>query len=171
MGPLNEFTLYKFNVFYTAMKFDFLPSLRSLFSAESPNTDGLPCGDAAASVRPGVQKKSAVCDVESLASALRDQLAYDRDSDSLTTSPSSSSLDTCSSHKIFQVFSKSGGSPVHQETSVTGEIREAGETSGSSLSETDGCSTRELKMARSVTEGELRHRMLNPLNHHGVSTG
>lgn len=120
---------------------------------------------------PGVQKKSAVCGVESLASALQDQLTYDRDSDSLTTSPSSSSLDTCSSQKIFQVFSTSSGSPVHQETSVTGEIREAGETSGSSLSETDGCSARELKMARSVTEGELRHRILNPLTHHGVGTG
>lgn len=117
-----------------------------------------------------MQKKSAVCPVDSLASALREQLTYDRDSDSLTTSPSSSSLDTCSSQKIFQVFSKSDGRPLHQETSVAGELREAGEGSVSSFSETEGCNNEEPKIARSLTEGELRHRILNPLSHHGVST-
>lgn len=117
-----------------------------------------------------MQKKPAVCPVDSLASALREQLTYDRDSDSLTTSPSSSSLDTCSSQKIFQAFGKSGGSPVHQETSVAGEAREAREDSGSSFSEMDGCNE-EPKIARSVTDGELRHRILNPLSHHGVSAG
>lgn len=108
--------------------------------------------------------------MDSLASALQEQLTYDRDSDSLTTSPSSSSLDTCSSQKIFQVFSKSNGSPVHPDTSVAGEVREAGEGSGSSFSETEGCNNQEAKIARSVTEGELRHRILSPLSHHGVST-
>ncbi|XP_036928253.1 SAM and SH3 domain-containing protein 1 isoform X2 [Acanthopagrus latus] len=133
---------------------------------ENLNTDGLPCGDASSSLYSGVQKKPAVCPVDSLASALREQLTYDRDSDSLTTSPSSSSLDTCSSQKIFQAFGKSGGSPVHQETSVAGEAREAREDSGSSFSEMDGCNE-EPKIARSVTDGELRHRILNPLSHHG----
>lgn len=60
-------------------------------------------GDAMSSLSlySGVQKKqSGGCHhVDSLASALRDQLTHDlRDSDSLTTSPSSSSLDTCSSN-------------------------------------------------------------------------
>lgn len=145
-------------------------SVSLFFPAENLNTDGLPCGDASSSLYSGVQKKPAVCPVDSLTSALREQLTYDRDSDSLTTSPSSSSLDTCSSQKIFQAFSKSGGSPAHQETSVAGEAGEAGEGSGSSFSEMDGCNE-EPKIARSVTDGELRHRILNPLSHHGVSVG
>lgn len=136
---------------------------------ESLNTDGLPCGDASTSLYSGVLKKHAVCPVDSLASALQEQLIYDRDSDSLTTSPSSSSLDTCSSQKIFQAFSKSSESPVLQETNVTGEVREPGEGSGSSFSDTEGCNEEEAKLARSVTDGELRHRILNPLSHHGVS--
>ncbi|XP_018559225.1 SAM and SH3 domain-containing protein 1 [Lates calcarifer] len=134
---------------------------------ESLNTDGLPCGDASTSLYSGVLKKHAVCPVDSLASALQEQLIYDRDSDSLTTSPSSSSLDTCSSQKIFQAFSKSSESPVLQETNVTGEVREPGEGSGSSFSDTEGCNEEEAKLARSVTDGELRHRILNPLSHHG----
>ncbi|TKS87001.1 SAM and SH3 domain-containing protein 1 [Collichthys lucidus] len=132
---------------------------------ESLNIDGLPCGDASTSLYSDVQKKPVECPVDSLASAMREQLTYDRDSDSLTTSPSSSSLDTCSSQKIFQVSGKSGGSPVHQETSVAGEAGEAGEGSGSSFSETEGCNDEEPKIARSVTDGELRHR--NLLSHHG----
>uniref|UniRef100_UPI0037E6FC7A SAM and SH3 domain-containing protein 1 n=1 Tax=Semicossyphus pulcher TaxID=241346 RepID=UPI0037E6FC7A len=134
---------------------------------ESLNIDGFLCGDASASLYSGVQKRPAVCPVDSLASALQEQLTYDRDSDSLTTSPSSSSLDTCSSQKIFQAFRESGGSPVHQETRVAGEVREEGEGSGSSFSETDHCNDEEAKIARSVTDGELRHRILNPLSHHG----
>ncbi|XP_019133416.2 SAM and SH3 domain-containing protein 1 isoform X2 [Larimichthys crocea] len=132
---------------------------------ESLNIDGLPCGDASTSLYSDVQKKPVECPVDSLASAMREQLTYNRDSDSLTTSPSSSSLDTCSSQKIFQVSSKSGGSPVHQETSVAEEAGEAGEGSGSSFSETEGCNDEEPKIARSVTDGELRHR--NLLSHHG----
>ncbi|XP_075879380.1 SAM and SH3 domain-containing protein 1 isoform X3 [Nelusetta ayraudi] len=135
------------------------------------NVDGSLCGDASTSTYPGgvQRKKSTACPVESLACALQEQLAFDRDSDGLTTSPSSSSLDTCSSQRIYEVFSKSSGSPAHQGTSglAAGETRAAGETSGSSLSETDGSSSVDLKIARSMTEGELRHRMLNPLSHHG----
>lgn len=142
--------------------------------ADGLNVDGSLCGDASTSTYPGSvqKKKSAACPVESLASALQEQLAFDRDSDSLTTSPSSSSLDTCSSQRIYQVFSKSSGTTAHQGTSgaAAGETRAAGETSGSSLSETDGSSSVDLKIARSMTEGELRHRMLNPLSHHGVGT-
>ncbi|XP_030574150.1 SAM and SH3 domain-containing protein 1 isoform X2 [Archocentrus centrarchus] len=126
--------------------------------------DGLSCGDASMSLYLGVQRKPVVCPVDSLASTLQEQLTYNRDSDSLTTSPSSSSVDTCSSQKIFQTLMKSSGSPVHQQNNVAGEVREPGE--GSSFSETEGCSE-EPKIARSVTDGELRDRILNPLSHHG----
>lgn len=134
---------------------------------ESLSVDGLHFGDASSSLYSDVQKKPSVCPIDSLASALQDQLTYDRDSDSLTTSPSSSSLDTCSSQKIFNAFNKSSASPVHQETNVAAEVREAGEGSGSSFFESVGCSDEEPKIARSVTDGELRHRVLSPLSHHG----
>ncbi|XP_028251958.1 SAM and SH3 domain-containing protein 1-like isoform X2 [Parambassis ranga] len=131
-------------------------------------TDGFPCGDPSIFVYSDVQKKPSACPADSLAAALQEQLTYDRDSDSLTTSPSSSSLDTCSSQKIYQAFSKCSGSPVHQETSsVAEEVREPAECSGSYYSETEGCIDTEPQIARSVTDGELRHRILSPLSHHG----
>ncbi|KAM4543104.1 SAM and SH3 domain-containing protein 1 isoform 2-T2 [Odontesthes bonariensis] len=138
---------------------------RSPGAEESLNVDGLPIGDATMSLYPGVQKKPLVCPVDSLASALQEQLSYDRDSDSMTTSHSSSSLDTCSSQKIFQAFSKPSGSPLHQEARVEEEVREAGE--GSSYSETEPSNDEEPKISRSVTDGELRHRVLGSLGNHG----
>ncbi|KAM9355224.1 SAM and SH3 domain-containing protein 1 isoform 2-T2 [Pholidichthys leucotaenia] len=137
---------------------------KRLGTEECLNADGLPCGVASISLYSGVQKKHLACPVDSLASALQEQLAYDRDSDSLATSPSSSSLDTCSSQKMFQALNMSSVSPMHQDSSVAGEVREPGE--GSSFSETEGCNE-EPKIARSVTDGALRHRVLNPLTHHG----
>ncbi|XP_029972831.1 SAM and SH3 domain-containing protein 1-like [Salarias fasciatus] len=134
---------------------------------ESMNVEGLPCGDPSSSLYSGVQRKPAACPVDSLASALQEQLTYDRDSDSLTTSPSSSSIDTCSSHKMSQAFGKSRGSPVRQAAAGPGERGEAAECSGSSFSETEGCSNEGPKLARSVTDGELRHQVLSPLGHHG----
>ncbi|XP_034418526.1 SAM and SH3 domain-containing protein 1 isoform X2 [Cyclopterus lumpus] len=128
--------------------------------------DGLSFGDASASLYSDVRKKLAVCPVDSLASALRDQLTCDGDSDGLTTSPSSSSLDTCSSQKIFQAFRKSSGSPVHQE-SAAAEVRPAAGGSGSSFSEMEGSNNEGPQIARSVTDGELRHRILIPLSQHG----
>lgn len=50
------------------------------------------------------------------------------------------------------------------------DVREAGEGSGSSFSEVEGSNDAETKIARSVTDGELRHRVLSPLTHNGVST-
>ncbi|XP_041828352.1 SAM and SH3 domain-containing protein 1 isoform X2 [Melanotaenia boesemani] len=132
---------------------------------ESLNADGHPCEDASMSMYSDVQRKPLVCPVDSLASALQEQLTYDRDSDSLTTSHSSSSLETSSSQKIYQAFSQINRSPVHLEASVVGEVREAGE--GSSFSETEGCIEEEPKIARSVTDGELRHRVLGALSQHG----
>ncbi|CAG5866722.1 unnamed protein product [Menidia menidia] len=131
---------------------------------ESLNEDELPSGDATMALHSAVQRKPFLCPVESLASALQEQLSYDRDSDSGTTSQSSSSLDTSGSQKLFQAF-KCGGSPLHQETRVEEEVREPGE--GSSLSEAEVCTEEEPKIARSVTDGEIRQRMLGSLGHHG----
>uniref|UniRef100_A0A1A8TXC2 Sterile alpha motif domain-containing protein 5 n=1 Tax=Nothobranchius furzeri TaxID=105023 RepID=A0A1A8TXC2_NOTFU len=132
---------------------------------ESLSADCLPCAEASVSLYSGVQRNPLVCPVDSLVAALQKQLTPDRDSDSLTTSPSSSSMDTWSSQKVLQNVSKSNSSPVHQEAGASGEVREAAE--GTSFSETEGCNDEEPQIARSVTDGELRHRILGSLSHHG----
>ncbi|XP_056281668.1 SAM and SH3 domain-containing protein 1 isoform X2 [Pseudoliparis swirei] len=123
---------------------------------ESFTMDGLAFGDAGASLYSDVRKKLAVCPVDSLASALRDQLTCEGESDSPTTSPSSRGLDVCSGHKIFQAFRKSSGSPVHQGTSVAAEARQAAEAG-----EMEASDNEQSKIARSVTDGELRPRILS----------
>uniref|UniRef100_A0A7N6BZQ7 SAM and SH3 domain containing 1a n=1 Tax=Anabas testudineus TaxID=64144 RepID=A0A7N6BZQ7_ANATE len=55
----------------------------------------------------GVLKKPPLPQETSLPSLTQDQLSLDGDTDSLTTSPSSSSLDTWSGHKLVKTFSKS----------------------------------------------------------------
>ncbi|KAL6105286.1 uncharacterized protein ACO6RY_06848 [Pungitius sinensis] len=134
---------------------------------ESPMMDGFAVGDASASLYSEVQKKLTVCPVDSLASALQYQLTYDTDSDRLTTSPASSTLDTCSSHKMSQACKKPSGSPGDKETRGDVDVGEAEGGTGSSFSEMEGCDNEELKIARSVTEGELRPRILSPLSQHG----
>lgn len=125
--------------------------------------------DASSSLYSDVQKRTAGDPVDSLALALEEQLSYDRDSDSVTTSPSTSSLDTCSSHRIYQVLSKCEGSRSHQDTSVTAEVLEGSECRG--FAEPEACSSEKSKIPRSVTDGELKQRIPNPLGQHGVSSG
>lgn len=124
--------------------------------------------DASSSLYSDVQKRTAGDPVDSLALALEEQLSYDRDSDSVTTSPSTSSLDTCSSHRIYQVLSKCEGSPVHQDTSVTADVLGDSECRGFAEPQ---ASNEKSKIPRSVTDGELKQRILNPLSQHGVSSG
>ncbi|XP_028981550.2 SAM and SH3 domain-containing protein 1 isoform X2 [Esox lucius] len=163
---------------------------KKLVPEDSLCVDGLVPGDAMSSLSlySGVQKKQSVpggCHhVDSLASALRDQPTCD-----LTTSPSSSSsLDTCSSHthtytldavssttqRLLRAFSKTGGSSPacspgrRPDTGPTGEGKVAGVgDSGSSLSEIEvGGAEDRVRIARSVTDGEIR-RALSPVSSHG----
>uniref|UniRef100_A0A3B4BQI1 SAM and SH3 domain containing 1b n=1 Tax=Pygocentrus nattereri TaxID=42514 RepID=A0A3B4BQI1_PYGNA len=114
----------------------------------------------------GVQKR--VVQGDGLASVLQEQLSVDGDSDSLTTSPSSSSLDTYSSHKLFKAFSKSSSSQGLGQTSSgpCGAAPGLDAGSGSSFSEAEGCCEDQPRMARSVTDSEMR-RALSPSNYHG----
>eukprot|EP00066_Takifugu_rubripes_P028914 XP_011618180.1 PREDICTED: SAM and SH3 domain-containing protein 1-like isoform X1 [Takifugu rubripes] len=121
--------------------------------------------DACSSLYSDVQKRAAGDPVDSLALALEEQLSYDRDSDSVTTSPSTSSLDTCSGHRNYQVLSKCEGSPVHQDTSVTADVLGGSECRG--FAEPEACSNEKSKIPRSVTDGELKQRIPNPLGQHG----
>ncbi|XP_076001972.1 SAM and SH3 domain-containing protein 1a isoform X2 [Genypterus blacodes] len=115
----------------------------------------------------GVLKKPPLPQDASLPSLVQDQLSLDGDTDSLTTSPSSSSLDTWSGHKLVKTFNKS--------SSTHGLIRPprrspAGSFSGiggsnSSFSELDGCGLDdEGKLSRSTTDTEMR-KALSSISH------
>ncbi|XP_053701536.1 SAM and SH3 domain-containing protein 1-like isoform X1 [Synchiropus splendidus] len=128
-------------------------------SEESLSLDSSPCRS---SLHPS-QKRPTVFSLESLTAALQEQLTFDGDSDSFSTSPSSSSLDTCSSQKTFNTLS----SPVHPQspTRLSGEAAEGQQVPFSA--DKDAPQKEERKLARSVTEGELRHRILGSLSQHG----
>ncbi|CAB1343254.1 unnamed protein product [Coregonus sp. 'balchen'] len=123
----------------------------------------------------GVLKKSSLPQDASLSSLTQDQLSLDGDTDSLTTSPSSSSLDTTwSGHKLVKTFSKSSSThglirPPRRVPAGSGGLGTVGVGgSGSSFSELDGCGAEdEEKVSCSMTEGEMR-KALTSLSH-GVS--
>uniref|UniRef100_A0A674A983 SAM and SH3 domain containing 1a n=1 Tax=Salmo trutta TaxID=8032 RepID=A0A674A983_SALTR len=120
----------------------------------------------------GVLKKSSLPQDASLSSLTQDQLSLDGDTDSLTTSPSSSSLDTTwSGHKLVKTFSKSSSThglirPPRRVPAGSGRLGAVGvEGSGSSFSELDGCGAeKDEKVSCSMTEGEMRKAM-NSLSH------
>lgn len=130
---------------------------------DSLSSDFSPTCEEKASLYSGVQKHLEMSQGDGLASNLH----VDGDSDSLTTSPSSSSLDTHSGHKQFNPFASSQGlsyppTGPSQETSVMdGDCR-------STFSEAEGYSEEEPRLSRSVTDGEMR-RALSPSKLHGVS--
>ncbi|XP_033931574.1 SAM and SH3 domain-containing protein 1a isoform X3 [Pseudochaenichthys georgianus] len=106
-------------------------------------------------------------------SLTQDQLSLDGDTDSLTNSPSSSSLDTWSGHKLVKTFSKSSSThglirpPKRTPVGSTGlgdsNVGVGG--SGSSFSELDGCGLdEEGKLSRSTTDSEMR-KALNSISH------
>ncbi|KAF4084177.1 hypothetical protein AMELA_G00125590 [Ameiurus melas] len=127
----------------------------SLSSAFSPT-----CEEKAA-LYTGVQKRLVMSQGDGLASVL----CVDGDSDSLTTSPSSSSLDTYSGHKQFKPFNSSQGlSSPPTGLNVDPLVMDAG--SRSSFSEAEGCCEEVPRISRSVTDGEMR-RALSPFKLHG----
>lgn len=139
-----------------------------MFSHPDPvSPEVLLSGEEGVSLYSGVHKRLAVSQGDGLSSVLHEQLSLDRDSDSLTTSPSSSSLDTYSSHKLFKAFSKSSSSQgLEPSMGPGGAVSGLDAGSGSSFSEADG--EVEPRLSRSVTDGEMR-RALSPSNYHGVS--
>ncbi|XP_060908006.1 SAM and SH3 domain-containing protein 1a isoform X4 [Labrus mixtus] len=135
---------------------------------ESPPT----CEDNTA-LYTGVLKKPPLPQEISLPSLTQDQLSLDGDTDSLTNSPSSSSLDTWSGHKLVKTFSKSSSThglirppkrtPV-SSAGLGGSVSGVG-GSGSSFSELDGCGLdEEGKLSRSTTDSEMR-KALSSISH------
>ncbi|XP_056438047.1 SAM and SH3 domain-containing protein 1a isoform X3 [Gadus chalcogrammus] len=136
------------------------------------------CVDNAA-LYTGVLKKPPLPQDASLASLAQDQLSLDGDTDSLTTSPSSSSLDTWSGHKLVKTFSKSSSAhglirPAKRGPAAAAAAPVPGPGgsiaavvgSGSSVSELDGCGLDEegKLLARSSTDGEMR-KALSSISH------
>ncbi|XP_078029936.1 SAM and SH3 domain-containing protein 1a isoform X4 [Epinephelus lanceolatus] len=136
---------------------------------ESPPT----CEDNTA-LYTGVLKKPPLPQEISLPSLTQDQLSLDGDTDSLTNSPSSSSLDTWSGHKLVKTFSKSSSThglirPPRRTPVGSGGLAGSGVGgSGSSFSELDGCGLDDDgKLSRSTTDSEMR-KALSSISH-GVS--
>ncbi|XP_029352808.1 SAM and SH3 domain-containing protein 1a isoform X9 [Echeneis naucrates] len=145
-----------------------LLSYLDFLNLEAPPT----CEDNTA-LYTGVLKKPPLPQEASLPSLTQDQLSLDGDTDSLTTSPSSSSLDTWSGHKLIKTFSKSSSThglirpprrtPVGSG-GLGGSISGVG-GSGSSFSELDGCGLDdEGKLSRSTTDSEMR-KALGSISH------
>ncbi|XP_028252395.1 SAM and SH3 domain-containing protein 1a isoform X6 [Parambassis ranga] len=137
------------------------------------NLDPPPTCEDNTALYTGVLKKPLLPQEASLPSLTHDQLSLDGDTDSLTTSPSSSSLDTWSGHKLVKTFSKSSSThglirPPRRtpaSTSVLGGSISGVAGSGSSFSELDGCGLDEDgKLSRSTTDGEMR-KALSSISH------
>uniref|UniRef100_A0A3Q3N3B6 SAM and SH3 domain containing 1a n=1 Tax=Mastacembelus armatus TaxID=205130 RepID=A0A3Q3N3B6_9TELE len=106
------------------------------------NLEATPTCEDNTALYTGVVKKPPSSQEASLPSFSQDQLSLDGDTDSLTTSPSSSSLDTWSGHKLVKTFSKS--------SSTHGLIRPPRRTPG--------------KLSRSTTDSEMR-KALSSISH------
>ncbi|KAM3602471.1 uncharacterized protein V6R79_004832 [Siganus canaliculatus] len=137
------------------------------------NLDSPPTCEDNSALYTGVLKKPPLPQEISLPSLSQDQLSLDGDTDSLTNSPSSSSLDTWSGHKLVKTFSKSSSThglirpprrtPVGSG-GLGGSLSGVG-GSGSSFSELDGCGLDdEGKLSRSTTDGEMR-KALSSISH------
>ncbi|CAJ1078443.1 SAM and SH3 domain-containing protein 1a isoform X7 [Xyrichtys novacula] len=137
------------------------------------NLESTPTCEDNTALYTGVLKKPPLPQEISLPSLTQDQLSLDGDTDSLTNSPSSSSLDTWSGHKLVKTFSKSSSThglirppkrtPIGSG-GLGGSISGVG-GSGSSFSELDGCGLDdEGKLSRSTTDGEMR-KALSSISH------
>ncbi|XP_064882364.1 SAM and SH3 domain-containing protein 1-like isoform X4 [Oncorhynchus nerka] len=141
-------------------------------SEDSLSLEASPTCEDNTALYTGVLKKSSLPQDASMSSLTQDQLSLDGDTDSLTTSPSSSSLDTTwSGHKLVKAFSKSSSThglirpPRRLAAGPEGLGAVGVGGSGSSFSELDGCGAEaEEKVSHSMTEGEMR-KALTSLSH------
>ncbi|XP_052379834.1 SAM and SH3 domain-containing protein 1-like isoform X2 [Oncorhynchus keta] len=141
-------------------------------SEDSLSLEASPTCEDNTALYTGVLKKSSLPQDASMSSLTQDQLSLDGDTDSLTTSPSCSSLDTTwSGHKLVKAFSKSSSThglirpPRRLAAGPEGLGAVGVGGSGSSFSELDGCGAEaEEKVSHSMTEGEMR-KALTSLSH------
>ncbi|XP_051581163.1 SAM and SH3 domain-containing protein 1-like isoform X2 [Myxocyprinus asiaticus] len=137
---------------------------------DSLSLDETPLCDDSNALYAGIHKKPALCTDSSLSSLAQEQLSLDGDIDSLTTSPSTSSLEAW---KPALKLVKAPGSYPHglirpPRKSSAGSGLGLAEGSGSSFSELEGLGDDSTKVSCSATDGEMQ-KALTSLSH-GVST-
>ncbi|XP_048062846.1 SAM and SH3 domain-containing protein 1a isoform X5 [Megalobrama amblycephala] len=135
-------------------------------SQDSLSLDAAPICDDINALYAEIHKKPAQCTDSSLSSLAQEQLSLDGDTDSLTTSPSTSSLDAWKpAHKLV----KTPGAHPHglirppRKSSAGSGLGVVG-GSGSSFSELEGLGDDNAKVSRSATDGEMR-KALSSLSH------
>ncbi|XP_043075848.1 SAM and SH3 domain-containing protein 1a isoform X8 [Puntigrus tetrazona] len=135
-------------------------------SQDSLSLDAAPLCDDINALYAEIHKKPAQCTDSSLSSLAQEQLSLDGDTDSLTTSPSTSSLDAWKpAHKLV----KTPGTHPHglirppRKSSAGSGLGVVG-GSGSSFSELEGLGDDNAKVSRSATDGEMR-KALSSLSH------
>ncbi|KAL1253796.1 hypothetical protein QQF64_016025, partial [Cirrhinus molitorella] len=135
-------------------------------SQDSLSLDAAPICDDINALYAEIHKKPAQCTDSSLSSLAQEQLSLDGDTDSLTTSPSTSSLDAWKpAHKLV----KTPGAHPHglirppRKSSAGSRLGVVG-GSGSSFSELEGLGDDNAKVSRSATDGEMR-KALSSLSH------
>ncbi|XP_052441585.1 SAM and SH3 domain-containing protein 1a isoform X2 [Carassius gibelio] len=135
-------------------------------SQDSLSLDAAPICDDINALYAEIHKKPAQCTDSSLSSLAQEQLSLDGDTDSLTTSPSTSSLDAWNpAHKLV----KTPGTHPHglirppRKSSAGSGLGEVG-GSGSSFSELEGLGDVNAKVSCSATDGEMR-KALSSLSH------
>ncbi|XP_077442920.1 SAM and SH3 domain-containing protein 1a isoform X7 [Stigmatopora argus] len=129
------------------------------------NVESLTTCDDNKALYTGVLKKHSL--PQESPSLSQDHLSVDGDTDSLTTSPSSSSLDTWSGHRLVKTFNKSSSTHglIRPPRRAPGGPVPVPGGSGSSFSELDGCGLdEEGKLSRSTTDGEMR-KALSSISH------
>ncbi|KAG1963993.1 SAM and SH3 domain-containing protein 1a isoform X2 [Pimephales promelas] len=138
-------------------------------SQDSLSLDAAPLCDDINALYAEIHKKPAQCTDSSLSSLAQEQLSLDGDTDSLNTSPSTSSLDAWKpAHKLV----KTPGAHPHglirppRKSSAGSGLGVVG-GSGSSFSELEGLADDNAKVSRSATDGEMRKALSLS---HGVST-
>nr|XP_055042807.1 SAM and SH3 domain-containing protein 1a isoform X2 [Misgurnus anguillicaudatus] len=139
-------------------------------SQDSLSLDATPICDDSNALYAGVHKKPAVCTDSSLSSLAQEQLSLDGDTDSLTTSPSTSSLEAWKpAHKLVKTQSAHPHGlirPPRKSSAGSGLGLVGG--SGSSFSELESLGDDNAKISCSATDAEMR-KALSSLSH-GVST-
>ncbi|KAK7150211.1 hypothetical protein R3I93_011463 [Phoxinus phoxinus] len=127
-------------------------------SQDSLSLDAAPLCDDINALYAEIHKKPAQCTDSSLSSLAQEQLSLDGDTDSLNTSPSTSSLDAWKpAHKLV----KTPGAHPHglirppRKSSAGSGLGVVG-GSGSSFSELEGLGDDNAKVSRSATDGEMR---------------
>ncbi|XP_051581166.1 SAM and SH3 domain-containing protein 1-like isoform X5 [Myxocyprinus asiaticus] len=133
---------------------------------DSLSLDETPLCDDSNALYAGIHKKPALCTDSSLSSLAQEQLSLDGDIDSLTTSPSTSSLEAW---KPALKLVKAPGSYPHglirpPRKSSAGSGLGLAEGSGSSFSELEGLGDDSTKVSCSATDGEMQ-KALTSLSH------